>query len=639
MTQSLAKWKKVGRGITLSLCTLLILISPRIAQGGILASALPIELESRAYHLTFTPDGRYLVLVERPDNNVVLYDLMAKTIKFSTQIPHNVSDSTFSSRGNFLYLIGQTSNSGNTAVSRIFLPDGSVRTVDLDRQLDKPSIALGPSDRLLVAWYLARTLKQIPASLFETGPDGTPKMFHVGEDGNDVFIGVPPIARIESVSGGRTMFVSHASERAVSAINVETGRPIDHLWLDSKLIDLEGPPLDLLATSRQTNLEQRNSIIIADLSSGRLLLADVDEVFSSFDIIQILALKLPGPSNKIIHGKSRLLVASDAGQRAILVGSEASTEVLVYSRSARSLEVQNTIRLPFRPSALGVSPNGDIAAFADDVSGRLVIQAELTRRLDQELDDEEMERVREVQRQLSELGYPVGLVDGFIGSQTRMAIAHFQGQQGLQVTGTVDDGLLAALRHEVAVESGKRAQTGAEKEFVVVQAVVNPVVQSRNYSDAIRFCAEDEGCRSLTDGAVAFLKLSSEMVASALAAVHALREGEEGRYSIALPPGYEYCRSRIQTKAVVPPTGDRASVLGARSTKDGVSVYTWTPRSGESGASSWVEAEFTIYGVRQDVADYYRAGGVCRRHGQVLIDCRGAAGVNKGMPACTTAVD
>lgn len=641
MTQKLGHWKQANRRVILVLCALFAVMLPCTVQGGVVPSALPVDLEIRAYHLKFTPDGQYLLLVEGLTDRVVLYNVGTRSIKFSAQVTHNVLDTTFSSRGNYIYLLGQGSKTGHTAISRIFLPDGSVRTVEFDRELDRPSMAVGRGDRLFVAWHSAKTLKQVPASLFDTSVEGAPNTFNVGEGGDEVPIEAAPIAGIESVPGNRTMFISHASERAVTAIDIDTRRPIDYLRLGLRPVDENAPPLDLVATSRQEDLSaDPNSIIIGDAIGPRLLIADVDEAFSSFDIIQVVTLKLPDASDTILHGKSRLLVAANTEQDVILVGSEASTEVFVYSRSIRSLEVQNTLKLPFRPSALGVSPKGDIAAFVDASSGRLVLQAHPAQRAGLESANSETERVREVQRRLAELGYPVGLVDGLHGTQTRVAIAHFQQQQGLQVTGAVDEELLTALREEVEIESGRRTEPGVDKEFVVVQAVINPVVQPRKYSDAIRFCAEDEGCRSLSDAAASVLGLPSGMIASALADVpQVVRVGEEGRYTIALPPGYEYCRSRTRTRSVVPATGDRASVLGARSTKDGIGVYTWTPRSGEFGARSWVEAEFTVYGVRQDVADLYRNTGICRRHGQTLISCRGATGVNKGTPACGTVMD
>ena len=61
--------------------------------------------------------------------------------------------------------------------------------------------------------------------------------------------------------------------------------------------------------------------------------------------------------------------------------------------------------------------------------------------------------VATVQRRLSELGYPVGAVDGKTGSRTRQAIADFQRDQGLPITGVADESLLSALNTATPVAS------------------------------------------------------------------------------------------------------------------------------------------------------------------------------------------
>lgn len=180
----------------------------------------------------------------------------------------------------------------------------------------------------------------------------------------------------------------------------------------------------------------------------------------------------------------------------------------------------------------------------------------------------------------------------------------------------------------------------AQTEFVVIRAVVNPVMQPKKVEDALQECANSNVCRALADSAAAYMGVPPGTISAAMAAVpRASRDGEEGRYSIRLPKGYQYCRSRIVTKSVVPATGDRASVMSARSRKDGVGVYTWTPRRGLGAGRSWIEATYTIYGVRDDLAAQQRAGGTCKPIGKILISCRGARGVNKGTRACGTVAD
>ena len=57
-------------------------------------------------------------------------------------------------------------------------------------------------------------------------------------------------------------------------------------------------------------------------------------------------------------------------------------------------------------------------------------------------------QVETVQRQLAALGYALGDIDGKAGSMTTGAIAAFQKDNGLAVTGTIDAKLLAALKDD-----------------------------------------------------------------------------------------------------------------------------------------------------------------------------------------------
>lgn len=184
------------------------------------------------------------------------------------------------------------------------------------------------------------------------------------------------------------------------------------------------------------------------------------------------------------------------------------------------------------------------------------------------------------------------------------------------------------------------ASATAQSDFAAISAKVNPVMQPKSPGDVFRQCANSSVCRIVADAAAVYLGVPPGRVKAALAAVpKASRKGEEGRYQINLPGGYEYCRSRITTISVVPATGDRASVMGVTATQNGMSVYTWTPKKGFGGGRSWIEADFMIIGVRSDLGNNYRASGQCRSYNRTIISCRGARGVNKGQPACGSVQD
>jgi hypothetical protein len=200
--------------------------------------------------------------------------------------------------------------------------------------------------------------------------------------------------------------------------------------------------------------------------------------------------------------------------------------------------------------------------------------------------------------------------------------------------------VVALVVASFATSSPSLAQDASATEFVVVKQKINPVMKPRGVEDAFRECAGNAICRSLADSAAAYLGVPPGTVSAAMAAIPvAKREGEEGHFSISLPKGYEYCRSAIRTISVVPATGDRASVMSATSTKSGVGIYTWTPKQGFGSGRSWVEADYTLYGVVEESGDKYRQSGKCKPYGKQLIACRGARGVNHGQPACGSVAD
>src|SRR5947208_7601171 len=68
------------------------------------------------------------------------------------------------------------------------------------------------------------------------------------------------------------------------------------------------------------------------------------------------------------------------------------------------------------------------------------------------------ERVREVQRRLTRLGYRTGPIDGLYGPLTRSAVQWFQIKHGLRPTGVVAATTLAVLRNPGRFANNGRAQ-------------------------------------------------------------------------------------------------------------------------------------------------------------------------------------
>jgi N-acetyl-anhydromuramyl-L-alanine amidase AmpD len=86
--------------------------------------------------------------------------------------------------------------------------------------------------------------------------------------------------------------------------------------------------------------------------------------------------------------------------------------------------------------------------------------------------------IRAAQRRLAELLYPVGEVDGLIGSRTRMAARAFQEQNKLPVTGELDAATIAAIKapDAKAMPTGARDGTAPANSGTVKAANAGEIV-------------------------------------------------------------------------------------------------------------------------------------------------------------------
>ncbi len=82
--------------------------------------------------------------------------------------------------------------------------------------------------------------------------------------------------------------------------------------------------------------------------------------------------------------------------------------------------------------------------------------------------------VVEVQQLLAALGYEPGIVDGLFGARTRSAIEAFQSENGLAVTGEINDDLVTALRAASPEPAGEAAAPRNEgNQILAVQTALN----------------------------------------------------------------------------------------------------------------------------------------------------------------------
>lgn len=175
-------------------------------------------------------------------------------------------------------------------------------------------------------------------------------------------------------------------------------------------------------------------------------------------------------------------------------------------------------------------------------------------------------------------------------------------------------------------------------DLVVIKVKLDKVMQPKSITDTAVECTKNPVCKMALDAAAAYAGVDSTMVTSAVARIDQKKPGEEGFFTYYLPEGYRYCRAKAETVSVVPKTGDIASFMSIRANDQNVGVYTWTPRLQPWEGRSWIEVDFTIIGVRNDLIDQYRTRGICKAN-FIHADCRGGEGISKGQPACGVITD
>ena len=198
----------------------------------------------------------------------------------------------------------------------------------------------------------------------------------------------------------------------------------------------------------------------------------------------------------------------------------------------------------------------------------------------------------------------------------------------------------AAIAAQAAAQSAVSAANLANKsdELVVIQVKLDNVMQPKSGTDVFVDCTKNKVCKGVIDAAAAYVGVDSSAFTSAVALFANSRKDEESNFRFTLPPGYQYCRAKVDTVSVVPATGDRASFMSITGDTNGVAAYTWTPLQNLGGGRSWIEADFTVVGVRDSLVNNYRSKGICKAT-YLRAECRGAKGVNKGSKACGAITD
>jgi hypothetical protein len=181
------------------------------------------------------------------------------------------------------------------------------------------------------------------------------------------------------------------------------------------------------------------SLIVGDYSSSTITIVDYDPNFGTMDIVATVPIAIRmdqkstqfDPVTKLV--KQPILLGGDDKQGTILVGSSNSTQLVQFSRGATgsALERIREIEIPGPPTSLSVSSDGESAVVTIAHSPELPI---LTVSTHATLPDDRATKVRQLQRELSELDLDVGSIDGVVGQSTLTAINIFNTFVGSRIS-------------------------------------------------------------------------------------------------------------------------------------------------------------------------------------------------------------
>jgi hypothetical protein len=194
------------------------------------------------------------------------------------------------------------------------------------------------------------------------------------------------------------------------------------------------------------------SLIVGDYSSSSLTIVDYDPNFGTMDIVATVPIGIRidqksmiqvDPLTKLV--KQPLVIGGDDKQGTILVGSGYSTQLVQFSRgvSGTALERVREIEIPGPPTSISVSSDGESAVVAIAHSPELPI---LTVSEHATVLDDQATKIRQLQRELSELDLDVGSIDGVVGQATLTAVNIFNTFVGSKISVSDIDSAIKIVR-------------------------------------------------------------------------------------------------------------------------------------------------------------------------------------------------
>ena len=142
-------------------------------------------------------------------------------------------------------------------------------------------------------------------------------------------------------------------------------------------------------------------------------------------------------------------------------------------------------------------------------------------------------------------------------------------------------------------------------------------------------CVDSAVCAGLLTVASDYYNLPLDKVVVSAAGLSGNKDGEGANMRLSLPPDYVYCKSEMRMTSIVPHDGPKGSTFFSQVEDNGIYLETWTPALPSGDGRSWVEADVSVLGVAQGLAEAKYADGTCvRPGGRYLFFCRGGGCVD-----------
>lgn len=264
------------------------------------------------------------------------------------------------------------------------------------------------------------------------------------------------LANLWLADGEGIIFVNSAAKASLFAVDLKSGYPVDGISYQYAKNE-ETQPFSAFGVMDDLSCRsgQGATFLVADNQNGALMLVDYDRLFRKLNIQATIAFRtrlVPRAVAERISGESvfrpAALLASSCDQSVIWMGNIYSEQIIQFARNPDSsaLERVGTIKLNFRPNELVISKDATFA-LAIAREHKTVVRFERAEETGSALGIIGNESVREVQRLLFKMGYPVGSIDGIIGKKTRRAIDLVESRYSIKLNLAKDlKGALETLR-------------------------------------------------------------------------------------------------------------------------------------------------------------------------------------------------